>query len=105
MSGFFAARKGAGMNVRIWCDGSAMPNRGPAGAGYVVVGDVHLLGSDSLGPATNNIAEYTAVLNALRAAADQGATRAYVSIDSLVVFKQLTKKTQCKAEHLVALRA
>jgi hypothetical protein len=26
------------MRVYIWCDGGAMPNGGPAGAGYVVVG-------------------------------------------------------------------
>ena len=58
------------MRVYIWCDGAAMPNGGPAGAGYVVVGGVHLLGSEALGDATNNVAEYMAVRNALRAAAD-----------------------------------
>ena len=64
------------MRVYIWCDGSAMPNGGPAGAGYVVVGGgVHLLGSEAFGEATNNVAEYTAVRNALRAAADAGARR------------------------------
>jgi ribonuclease HI len=61
------------MRVYIWCDGAAMPNGGPAGAGYVVVGGVHLLGSEALGDATNNVAEYMAVRNALRAAADAGA--------------------------------
>src|SRR6266487_5101084 len=60
------------MRVYIWCDGAAMPNGGPARAGYVVVGGVHLLGSEALGDATNNVAEYTAVRNALRAAADAG---------------------------------
>ena len=53
------------MRVYIWCDGAAMPNGGPAGAGYVVVGGVHLLGSEALGDATNNVAEYMAVRNAL----------------------------------------
>ena len=44
--------------------------RGPARSGYVVVGEkVRLLGSDPLGDATNNAAEYTAVRNALKAAA------------------------------------
>ena len=64
------------MRVYIWCDGAAMPNGGPAGAGYVVVGGVHLLGSEALGDATNNVAEYMAVHNALQAAADAGATSA-----------------------------
>ena len=66
------------MRVYIWTDGAAMPNGGPAGAGYVVVGGVHLLGSEALGDATNNVAEYMAVRNALRAAADAGATSAHV---------------------------
>jgi ribonuclease HI len=47
------------MRVYIWCDGAAMPNGVPAGAGYVVVGGVQLLGSEALGDATNNVAEYT----------------------------------------------
>jgi hypothetical protein len=37
-----------------------MPNGGPAGAGYVVVGGVRLLGSDPLGDAPSNTAEYAA---------------------------------------------
>ena len=48
------------MRVYIWCDGAAMPNGGPAGAGYVVVGGVHLLGSEALGDATNK--SYTRML-------------------------------------------
>ena len=47
------------MRVYIWCDGAAMPTGGPAGAGYVVVGGVHLLGSEALGDATHNVAEYS----------------------------------------------
>jgi ribonuclease HI len=100
------------MQVHIWCDGAAMPNPGPAGAGYVIVGDardVRLLGSDPLGYATNNTAEYTAVRNALQAAADKGATRAHVRMDSLLVIKQLLPagskgSSECRAKHLVVLR-
>jgi len=50
------------------------------------VGGVRLLGSEALGDATNNVAEYTAVPNALRPAADAGATSAHVRMDSPVVF-------------------
>jgi ribonuclease HI len=71
-----------------------MPNGDPAGAGYVVVGGVHLLGSEALGDATNNVAEYTAVRNALRAAADAGATSAYVRMDSPVVFGHLSGRVR-----------
>ena len=92
------------MKVYIWCDGAAMPNPGPAGAGYVVVGDVRLLGSDALGIATNNVAEYTAVRNALRAAADAGATAAYVRMDAAVIFRQLTGESGVEKEHLIRLK-
>jgi ribonuclease HI len=94
----------AGMRVYIWCDGAAIPNGGPAGAGYVVAGGVHLLGSEPLGKATNNVAEYAAVRNALRAAADAGATSAHVRMDSRVVYGQLAGITQAWAEHLIELR-
>ena len=92
------------MRVYIWCDGAAMPNGGPAGAGYVVVGGVHLFGSEALGDATNNVAEYTAVRNALRAAADAGATSAHVQMDSQVVYGQLAGVSQVWAEHLSQLK-
>jgi ribonuclease H / adenosylcobalamin/alpha-ribazole phosphatase len=92
------------MRVYIWCDGAAMPNGGPAGAGYVVVGGVHLLGSEALGDATNNVAEYMAVRNALRAAADAGATSAHVRMDSPVVFGHLSGASRLRAEHLIQLK-
>ena len=94
----------AEMRVYIWCDGAAMPNGGPAGAGYVVVGGVHLLGSEALGDATNNVAEYKAVRNALRAAADAGATSAHVRMDSPVVFGHLSGASRARAEHLIQLK-
>jgi ribonuclease HI len=93
------------MKVYIWSDGAAMPNGGPAGAGYVVVGDsVRLLGSEALGDATNNVAEYKAVRNALRAAADAGATTAHVRMDSPVVFGHLSGASRAQAEHLIQLK-
>ena len=92
------------MRVYIWCDGAAMPNGGPAGAGYVVVGGVHLLGSEALGDATNNVAEYTAVRNALRAAADAGATSAHARMDSPMVFGHLSGASRPRAEHPIQLK-
>lgn len=94
------------MRVYIWSDGAAMPNGGPAGAGYVVVGrgGVHLIRSEPLGEATNNEAEYMAVRDALRAAADAGATSAYVRMDSAVVVGHLTGASCVRAEHLIQLK-
>ncbi|HYH52609.1 MAG TPA: reverse transcriptase-like protein [Solirubrobacterales bacterium] len=58
----------------------------------------------SLGDATNNVAEYKAARNALRAAADAGATSAHVRMDSQVVFGHLTGASRARAEHLIQLK-
>jgi ribonuclease HI len=91
------------MYVKIGCDGAAAPHPGPAGAGYVIVGGVKHLGSDHLGDAINNIAEYTAVLKALQVAR-RGATRALVRMDSQVVHNQITGRAKVHAEHIADLR-
>ena len=61
------------MRADIWCDGAARkhPNPGPAGAGFVVIvdGKKPIARSVPLGLASNNVAEYEAVLRALRVAA------------------------------------
>jgi ribonuclease HI len=49
-------------------------------------------------------AEYTAVRNALRAAADAGATSAHVRMDSPVVFGHLSGASRARAEHLIQLK-
>jgi ribonuclease H / adenosylcobalamin/alpha-ribazole phosphatase len=60
--------------------------------------------TEALGDATNNVAEYTAVRNALRAAADAGATSAHVRMDSPVVFGHLSGASRARAEHLIQLK-
>ena len=66
--------------------------------------NLSLSGSITLGDATNNVAEYTAVRNALRAAADAGATSAHVRMDSPVVFGHLSGASRARAEHLIQLK-
>ena len=59
---------------------------------------------EALGDATNNVAEYAAVRNALRAAADAGATSAHVRMDSPVVFGHLSGASRARAGHLIQLK-
>jgi ribonuclease HI len=56
------------------------------------------------GTGTNNVAEYMAVWNALRSAADAGATSAHVRMDSRVVFGHLSGASRARAEHLIRLK-
>ena len=55
-------------------------------------------------PDLRAVAEYTAVRNALRAAADAGATSAHVRMDSPVVFGHLSGASRAWAEHLIRLK-
>jgi ribonuclease HI len=100
---------GARVEADIWGDGAARkrPNPGPAGAGYVIVIEGHdsLEASIPLGIATNNTAEYEAVVRALGKAADEGATEAHLRTDSPVVMGHLMYPHTCKKPHLRALLA
>ncbi len=54
--------------ITVSCDGGARGNPGPAAYGFVVKknGQIIKEGSGYIGIATNNIAEYTAILEALK---------------------------------------
>ena len=52
--------------------------------------------------ATNNAAEYEALINGLRVAIEVGATRLYVCGDSELVVDQVMKESSCKSPLMVA---
>jgi len=74
------------MRVEAWCDGASRGNPGPAGAGAVVDGEEFY---EYLGRATNNQAEYRAVILALEKARERGADEVAVTTDSNLVARQL----------------
>jgi len=78
--------------LRVYSDGAARGNPGPAGAGAVLVDDsgnvVAELGR-YLGDQTNNVAEYQGLLLGLRRALDLGAREIEVLADSQLVIRQL----------------
>jgi ribonuclease HI len=81
------------MRLVVHVDGGSRGNPGPAAAGAVLsTADGEVVGeaSETIGIATNNVAEYKAVLLGLRAAADRGATEVELVNDSELVAKQLT---------------
>src|SRR5579859_3399005 len=74
-------------------DGGARGNPGPAAIGVVLsdpAGDVVATFSDTIGEATNNVAEYRALLRGLELAAEHGAREVRVINDSELVARQLT---------------
>ena len=73
-------------------DGGARGNPGPAAIGVVVSrpeGEVLEEASERIGEATNNVAEYRAVIAGLERARALGARRVRVRADSLLLVQQL----------------
>jgi ribonuclease HI len=81
--------------VLIYCDGGARGNPGPAAIGAVVLDPTSdpptrlATVSERIGVATNNVAEYRAIIAGLEAARPFGARVARVRADSLLVVRQL----------------
>lgn len=83
--------QGGGGRAHVYFDGASRGNPGPAAVGWVIVtGDgIAAEGSDRIGRATNNQAEYEALLHALEAAADFGFDSLQIRGDSQLVVKQV----------------
>jgi len=83
------------VEVTVFSDGGARGNPGPAAIGAVVIdtsdGSCRRLDaiSEAIGVATNNVAEYRALIAGLRAAARYRPRRLLVRADSLLVVNQL----------------
>lgn len=80
------------MNLKIYTDGGARNNPGPAGIGIVIYDGkkkVIKKHKEYIGEATNNEAEYRAVLKALELAANISKESLEFFIDSELVVKQL----------------
>jgi ribonuclease HI len=91
---------------RLFVDGAARGNPGPAGAGAVLfdpLGQKRAQDSRYLGETTNNVAEYQALLLGLELALSLGVKNLHVSADSLLVVQQLKGAYQVKTPHLFPL--
>jgi ribonuclease HI len=97
-----------GKRVRVFSDGAARGNPGPAGAGAVVLdpkGRVLARVGKFLGKQTNNVAEYEGLLLGLSRAKELGAREVEVRADSLLLIRQLEGAYQVKNAALKALHA
>ncbi len=89
--------------VRLFTDGAARGNPGPAGAGAVIVSPAgHIMAKlgKFLGESTNNVAEYTGLILGLKRAKAMGIKELDVFSDSELLVKQLAGDYAVKAEHL-----
>jgi ribonuclease HI len=94
------------MRFRAYIDGAARGNPGPAGAGvYIEAVDGRPAEElvEALGRATNNVAEYRALLLALARAGEMRADTVEILSDSLLLVQQINGIFKVKATHLVPL--
>jgi ribonuclease HI len=96
------------VRVLIYTDGAARGNPGPAGAGAILRdadGMVLAEIAEPLGHATNNVAEWTAVLLALEEARRLGATHVDLRMDSELVARQISGIYRVKHPDLKPIHA
>lgn len=91
--------------LQIFTDGGARKNPGPAGIGVVIWSGNELVGRHKayIGEATNNQAEYRAVILALEEAKKIGAPELEFFLDSELVVKQTNREYKVKDKDLAPL--
>ena len=94
-------------DATVHIDGAARGNPGPAAFAFVLErpGEPVVEHAERMGTATNNVAEYSALLAALEKAADIGVTSLRVLSDSELLVKQMTGEYRVKHPDLQALNA
>jgi ribonuclease HI len=91
--------------LEIYIDGASKGNPGPSGIGVVICRGTETLKNISsyIGHATNNIAEYTALIYALQEALILKAEVINIKTDSQLLARQLNKIYKVKHENLIGL--
>lgn len=91
--------------LEIYIDGAASGNPGPAGIGVIILKDNFTIKniSEFIGEATNNTAEYIALIWALQEALIQKADRVKVNTDSQLLANQLNRRYKIRDPHLKVL--
>ena len=88
------------MKARLFTDGGARGNPGPAAYGYVLESDDgHVLDArgEAIGIATNNVAEYSALVAGLLKAVELGVDELEVISDSELLVKQMRGEYKVKS--------
>ncbi len=96
------------MKARLSTDGGARGNPGPAAYGYVLEsedGTVLAAHGERIGVATNNVAEYRALVAGLEKALELGVEEVRVVSDSELLVKQMNGEYRIKNEALKGLAA
>ncbi len=94
------------MKLFLYTDGGSRNNPGPSASGVVIKdesGKTIANYGEYLGIQTNNFAEYSAAISALKKAKTLGATEVELIVDSKLVCEQLNKKWKVKHPNIQPL--
>ncbi len=91
--------------LKIYTDGAARGNPGPAACAFLFVDKNTIIhhGVSFIGKATNNQAEYQAIINALKAAENFCKGHIQIFSDSNLAIQQINKKWKINYPHLLKL--
>ena len=91
--------------LKIYTDGAARGNPGPAASAYLIVSGEEIIQQDVkyIGNSTNNTAEYKAIINALLAAQKFHTGQVQIYTDSKLAVNQITNKWKINYPHLSKL--
>ena len=95
------------MRYQLYCDGASRSNPGDASIGISIFLDgkeVHTI-SKKIGIATNNEAEYQALIDGLNYCVDNSIKEIQVFLDSNLVVEQVNKNFKVKAGNLKVLNS
>lgn len=84
--------------MKIYTDGASRGNPGPSACAYIT--EDGTFGFMDIGKATNNIAEYRAVIMALQFARDQGYSQVEIVSDSMLVVKQMNREYRINSQNI-----
>jgi len=93
------------LKIIAWVDGASRGNPGPAGYGVFMKtenGDIIEI-AGYLGKTTNNVAEYSGLLEALEVAKNEGASDVEIISDSELLVKQMLGTYRVKHPNLIPL--
>ena len=90
------------MSLDIYCDGASRSNPGEASVGITIMEqDIEIdTISRKIGIATNNVAEYQALIDGLKYCNDNNVQNVSFYLDSKLVVEQISGNFKVKSEHL-----
>lgn len=91
--------------IEIYIDGASKGNPGHAGIGAILCQDGQVIKNTAnyIGRATNNVAEYTALIYALQEALILKAEAIKINTDSELLYRQLRREYKIKSPNIIGL--